>query len=158
MSLVACDALPQTGGGAQTLGPAAPPDRTVWNACLVNCGSRCPLRFEVRDDQITRVLPDDTGDDEIGTQQIRACVRGRSIRQRIYSPERLKTPLRRVGERGADEWEEISWEEAFDDIADNLRRVLDQYGNEAVFQPTAPASSVAPSSTPTAPTAARSSA
>ena len=52
---------------------------------------------------------DDTGDDEIGTQQIRACVRGRSIRQRIYSPERLKTPMRRVGERVAGEWEDISW-------------------------------------------------
>ncbi len=72
-------------------------DKVVWNACLVNCGSRCPLRFQVRDDQIVRVLPDNTGDDEIGTQQIRACVRGRSIRQRVYNPDRLKTPLRRVG-------------------------------------------------------------
>ena len=109
-------------------------DKVVCNACLVNCGSRCPLRFQVRDDQIVRVLPDNTGDDEIGTQQIRACVRGRSIRQRVYNPDRLKTPLRRVGERGGGEWEEISWPEAFDLIADNLRRVLDEYGNEAVFQ------------------------
>ena len=117
-----------------SLAPATPPDRIVWNACLVNCGSRCPLRLAVHEDQITRVLPDDTGDDEIGTQQIRACVRGRSIRQRIYSPERLKTPMKRVGERGSGEWEEISWEEAYDLIADNLRRVLDEHGNEAVFQ------------------------
>ena len=134
VGLAACTGAEEGQTAAQALAPAAPPDRTVWNACLVNCGSRCPLRFEVRDDQITRVLPDDTGDDEIGTQQIRACVRGRSIRQRIYSPERLKTPMRRVGERGAGEWEEITWEEAFDDIADNLRRVLEEYGNEAVFQ------------------------
>lgn len=109
-------------------------DTVVWNACLVNCGSRCPLRMQVRDDQIVRILPDNTGDDEIGTQQIRACVRGRSIRQRIYNPDRLKKPMRRVGERGGGKWEEISWAEAFDLIADNLRRVLDEYGNEAVFQ------------------------
>lgn len=109
-------------------------DKVVWNACLVNCGSRCPLRMQVRDDQIVRILPDNTGNDEIGTQQIRACVRGRSIRQRIYNPDRLKVPMKRVGERGAGEWEEISWTEAFDLIADNLRRVLDEYGNESVFQ------------------------
>lgn len=109
-------------------------EKVVWNACLVNCGSRCPLRFQVRDDQIVRVLPDDTGDNQIGTQQIRACVRGRSIRHRVYNPDRLKTPRRRVGERGAGQWEEISWTEAFDLIADNLGRILKEYGNEAVFQ------------------------
>src|SRR5690625_4020750 len=114
--------------------PAPPADKTVWNACLVNCGSRCPLRMQVHEGQITRILPDNTGDDQIGTQQIRACVRGRTIRQRIYSPERLKTPMRRVGERGAGQWEEITGEEACDEIADNLTRVLEEYGNEAVFQ------------------------
>ena len=105
----------------------------VWAACTVNCGGRCPLRLHVQDGQIVQVLSDNTGDDEIGTQQVRACVRGRSIRQRIYAPDRLKKPMRRVGERGSGEWEEISWEEAFDAIADNLRHTLDEYGNEAVY-------------------------
>ena len=97
----------------------------MWNACLVNCGSRCPMQMQVRDGQIVRILPDNTGDNEIGTQQIRACVRGRSIRQRIYNPDRLKVPMKRVGQRGENQWEEISWTEAFDMIAENLRRVLD---------------------------------
>lgn len=105
----------------------------VWAACMVNCGGRCPLRLQVQDGQIVRVLADNTGDDEIGTQQVRACVRGRSIRQRIYAPDRLKKPMRRVGERGSGEWEEITWAEAFDTITDNLRRTLDEYGNEAVY-------------------------
>ena len=73
---------------------------TYWNACLANCGSRCPLRLEVKDGQITRVHADNTGDGELGTQQIRACVRGRSQRQRIYSADRIKTPMKRVGKRG----------------------------------------------------------
>ena len=47
-------------------------EKIVWSACTVNCGSRCPLRLVVKDGAVTRVLPDDTGDDEIGTQQIRA--------------------------------------------------------------------------------------
>jgi anaerobic dimethyl sulfoxide reductase subunit A len=110
-------------------------DKTVWSSCLVNCGSRCPLRLQVKDDRIVRVLPDNTGDDEIGTQQIRACVRGRAIRHRIYNPDRLQKPLRRKAgtKRGEGQWDEISWDEALDYIADNLKRILREYGNEAVY-------------------------
>jgi anaerobic dimethyl sulfoxide reductase subunit A len=89
-------------------------DRTVWSACVVNCGSRCPLRLQVEDGVVVRVLPDDTGDDGLLTRQIRACPRGRNMRERIYNPDRIKTPLKRVGKRGEGRWEEISWDEAFD--------------------------------------------
>ncbi|MGV8965858.1 MAG: DMSO/selenate family reductase complex A subunit [Cellulomonas sp.] len=109
-------------------------DRTTWSACIINCGSRCPLRLQVKDGTIVRVLPDNTGDDEIGSQQIRACVRGRSMRQRIYNPDRLKSPLKRVGERGSGEFEEISWDEAFTLFADKLRYTIEKYGNEAVYK------------------------
>ncbi|MDO5048752.1 MAG: molybdopterin-dependent oxidoreductase [Actinomycetaceae bacterium] len=110
-------------------------EATVWSACTVNCGSRCPLKLQVKDGQIFRVLPESTGDDEIGTQQIRACVRGRSIRHRIYNPDRLKTPLKRKEGtmRGDGEWEEISWEQALDEIADKMKELLDKYGNESIY-------------------------
>lgn len=108
-------------------------DRTVWNACLANCQSRCPLQLQVKDGTVVRVLGDSTGSDELGDFQIRACVRGRSQRQRIYSPDRIKKPMRRVGERGGGEWEEISWEEAFDLVAGELSRVRETYGNEAIW-------------------------
>ena len=39
--------------------------KTTWSACVVNCGSRCPLRLQVVDGQIKRVLPDNTGDDSL---------------------------------------------------------------------------------------------
>ncbi|MCL3860736.1 DMSO/selenate family reductase complex A subunit [Actinotalea sp. K2] len=108
-------------------------EKVVWSACVVNCGSRCPLRLTVVDGQITRVDSDDTGDDELGSQQVRACVRGRSVRQRIYNPDRLKYPMRRVGKRGEAKFERITWDEAFDEIGSRLRRTLDDYGNEAVY-------------------------
>ncbi|MFF0745516.1 DMSO/selenate family reductase complex A subunit [Streptomyces sp. NPDC004111] len=111
--------------------PSTP--RTVWSSCNVNCGSRCPLRMQVEDGRIVRVLPDNTGDDRLGTQQIRACVRGRSIRQRIYSPDRLKKPMKRVGKRGGGEWKEISWDEAYTEIATTLQRLIKDYGNESVY-------------------------
>jgi anaerobic dimethyl sulfoxide reductase subunit A len=109
-------------------------DRTTWSACIINCGSRCPLRLQVKDGTIVRVLPDSTGDDELGSQQIRACVRGRSMRQRIYNPDRLKAPMKRVGERGSGEFEEISWDEAFDLFAEKLKYTIKTYGNEAVYK------------------------
>ena len=70
-------------------------DRTVWSACVVNCGSRCPIRLQIKDGTVERVLPDNTGDDSLFNRQIRACVRGRNMRQRIYNPDRIKTPLKR---------------------------------------------------------------
>src|SRR5690554_3123363 len=98
-------------------------DRTVWSACTVNCGSRCPLRLQVKDGVVERVLPDNTGDNSLLNRQIRACVRGRNMRERIYNPDRLKTPLkRREGTpRGGGQWDEISWEEAFDLFAEKLQ-------------------------------------
>lgn len=127
-------------GVLPSVGPAnaakmAPADetKTFWNACLANCGSRCPLRLEVKDGQVIRVKQDNTGDDTLGNQRIRACVRGRSQRQRIYSADRIKTPMKRVGMRGEGKWEPISWEEALDTIANQFRRVIDTYGNEALW-------------------------
>lgn len=72
-----------------------PDAKTVSNVCFVNCGSRCPIRLQVKDGQIVRCLPDDTGDDTLENRQIRACLRGRSIRNRVYSPNRVKRPLKR---------------------------------------------------------------
>ena len=111
-------------------------DRTVWSACVVNCGSRCPIRLQIKDGTVERVLPDNTGDDSLFNRQIRACVRGRNMRQRIYNPDRIKTPLKRRDgtERGAGQWDEISWDEAFDLFAEKLKYTIDTYGNEAVFK------------------------
>lgn len=115
------------------LGGAEEGERIVWNACLVNCGSRCPVRMAVRDGRVIRIEPDNTGDDDLGNQQIRACVCGRSIRQRMYSPERLKKPLKRVGKRGEGKWEEISWDEATTIVADKIKELISKYGNESIY-------------------------
>ena len=107
--------------------------KSVWSACTVNCGSRCALRHQVQDDRIIATHTDNTGDDEYGNHQVRACLRGRSFRQRVYNADRLKYPMKRVGKRGEGRFERISWEEAFDTIADNLKRIKKDYGNEAVY-------------------------
>lgn len=110
-----------------------PPDKIIWNSCNVNCGSRCALRVHVKDGVITRIETDDTGTDEYGLHQLRACARGRSMRQRIYAKERIPYPMRRVGRRGEGRFERISWEEAIKEVSNRLTRVLNEYGNEAVY-------------------------
>ena len=108
-------------------------ERIVWGACSVNCGSRCALRSHVRDDEVVWVETDNTGADIYGDHQVRASLRGRSIRRRINHPDRLTYPMKRVGKRGEGKFVRISWEEALDTIADNLKRIVKEYGNEAVY-------------------------
>lgn len=110
-----------------------PADKTVWGACSVNCGSRCALRLHVRDDEVYWVETDNTGDDIYGNHQVRACLRGRSMRRRINHPDRLNYPMKRVGKRGEGKFERISWDEALNTIAKSLKGVVDKYGNEAVY-------------------------
>lgn len=106
----------------------------TWSACTVNCSSRCALRLASRNGRVIRIETDNTGDVACGVfPQVRACLRGRSMRQRLYSSDRLKYPLKRVGERGDGKFERISWDQALDEIAEKLKATIARYGNEAVF-------------------------
>ncbi|MGR5063066.1 DMSO/selenate family reductase complex A subunit [Photobacterium sp. DNB22_13_2] len=136
------------GGAAATVGTGLPlkavakptenekvgETNTVWSACMVNCGSRCALRVHTKDGVITQIETDNRGDDsEFGKHQIRACLRGRSIKHRVYNPDRLKYPMKRVGERGEGRFERISWDEALDLMADKLKYTIKEYGNDSIF-------------------------
>ena len=122
-------ATPTTAGTAAN----AAEEKVVWSSCTVNCGSRCALRMHVVDNKITWVDTDNTGTDVYGDHQVRACLRGRSMRKRVYNPDRLKYPMKRVGKRGEGKFERISWEEALDTIAQSLKHTVETYGNEAVY-------------------------
>ena len=104
------------------------------SACLVNCGSRCPLKVIVKDGRIVRIEAEDAKDDSVfGEHQIRPCLRGRSSRWRVYSPDRIKYPMKRVGKRGEGKFQKISWDEATALIAAELKRITEKYGREAIY-------------------------
>jgi anaerobic dimethyl sulfoxide reductase subunit A len=103
-------------------------EKIVMTACSSHCGGRCLLKVHVRDGMITRIETDD-GEEP----QLRACVRCRAYRQRVYDPDRLKFPMRRSGERGEGKFERISWDEALDSIVSQLDRIRNQYGPSAVL-------------------------
>ncbi len=108
--------------------------KTTWSACMVNCGSRCALQVHTDNGVITSIESDNRGDDKtFGKHQIRACLRGRSIKHRVYNPDRLKYPMKRVGARGEGRFERISWDEAMDLMADKLKYTINTYGNDSIF-------------------------
>ena len=60
------------------------------------------------------------------------CMKGVHAPEGFINPNRVIHPLRRVGQRGEGKWEQVSWTEALDDIAERLNRITDQYGPEAL--------------------------
>ncbi|MGL4929001.1 MAG: DMSO/selenate family reductase complex A subunit [Plesiomonas sp.] len=105
-----------------------------YSACLVNCGSRCPLKVHVKDGVITKISNETIVDDSaFGQHQIRPCLRGRSVRWKTYNPDRIKYPMLRVGKRGEGKFKRISWDEATTIVAGQLTRVIEKYGNEAIY-------------------------
>ena len=102
-------------------------EKVVMSGCSQDCGGRCVLKFYVKDGEIRRIETDD-GEEP----QLRACVRGRAYRQKVYAPERLFYPMKRVGARGEGKFERISWDEALGKVSSELVRVRDNYGPEAI--------------------------
>ncbi|MBM3390743.1 MAG: twin-arginine translocation signal domain-containing protein [Betaproteobacteria bacterium] len=114
---------------------------TVVTSCDHNCGSRHMLVAYKKGDVIVRLSTDDgryqaggaVGFESEQVPQLRACLRGRSYRSRIYSPERLLYPMLRVGERGEGRFKRVSWDEALDFIARKMVELKAKYGPTAIL-------------------------
>ena len=92
-----------------------------------------PLRAYTKNGRVIRIETDNTIKDGCSPRQLRACLKGRSMRQRLYSGDRLKYPMKRVGERGEGKFERISWDEALKTVAQKLKYTVETYGNEALY-------------------------
>ena len=91
--------------------------------------TQCCLDLFVKNGEIIRVEGSKEAPHSHGT----LCAKGAATRQYVYSEERVKTPLRRVGERGEGAFERISWDEALDEIADRLNAIKAEHGAESVI-------------------------
>ena len=110
-------------------------ETTTWGHCAINCPGRCALKFHVKDDEVTWVDTHTSPDAGFDDPQARACLRGRSYRRWMNSPDRINYPMKRVGARGEGKYERISWDEAIDTAASKLKEVIEKHGNEAVYVP-----------------------
>ena len=78
--------------------------KTSCRACIANCA----VLAHVRDGRVVKI----EGNPESPMSQGGVCAKGLAGIQALYHPNRNKYPMRRVGERGTNQWERISWEEA----------------------------------------------
>ena len=107
---------------------------TIVSTCSVNnCGGKCVIKAHVKDGVVVRISTDTSDGKDLSAPALRACVRGRSYRSMLYHPDRLKYPMKRVGKRGEGKFKRISWKEAVDTIASEMKRIGDTYGPEARY-------------------------
>ena len=92
------------------------------------CHGGCVYELDVEDGRVVAARPAKDGLLNRG----RGCVKGLSIVEQLYHPDRLLYPQRRVGERGSGQWQRISWEEAYDTIASRMNRLIADYGPESI--------------------------
>lgn len=105
-----------------------PNEQVFSGVCRGNCYGGCFLNVHVRDGKVVRTSARDLPEPEWN----RICAKGLSHVFRIYDPERIKHPMRRVGERGSGEWEQISWDDALQEIADKFKGYAEEFGPESV--------------------------
>lgn len=126
--------------GDQLFGAAEPAaadseEKIVYTHCAVNCGCCCVWKCHIKDDEIVYIESDNMGDGDWSQPQMRACLRGRSSRRWLQSSERLNYPMKRAegAKRGEGRFERISWDEALDTIANEMKRIRDTYGDESIY-------------------------
>ncbi len=108
-------------------------ERIVSTSGSHNCGGRCVIKAHVKYNRIVRISTEDDIPDTEKVPQLRGCLRCRAYRNRIYNCDRLKYPMKRIGKRGEGKFKPITWQEALDITADNLKRIMHKYGPDSIY-------------------------
>jgi anaerobic selenocysteine-containing dehydrogenase len=103
-----------------------PPKPQVISGLCGICPAGCGVKVHVEDGRISRTVP------LKGHPQGICCPRGTRAPEIVYSSDRLRYPLKRVGPRGAGQFARASWDEALDTIADQLKRIAREHGPQTV--------------------------
>ena len=93
------------------------------------CHCNCGLLVRVKDNQILNIK----GNPEFPYNRGAVCAeRMPHFRQWLHHPDQLMVPLKRRGERGENQWQRISWDQALDEIAAKLQSIKSEYGAESL--------------------------
>ena len=128
-----------TAAQAEELASGAP--KWIYTCCN-GCGGQTGIRVLVENGIVKKIEPNEFN--PIGVANIstdyarekarggRMCPKGNSAVKSLYDPDRLKTPVRRVGARGEGKWEPITWDEAIAEVAKRLGEIKQKYGAQAL--------------------------
>jgi anaerobic selenocysteine-containing dehydrogenase len=105
------------------------PVETVRVVCAHDCPDMCSLLAEVEDGRVLRVRGDPDQPFTAGF----ACAKVNRDAELVHSPERIQTPLRRIGKKGEGKFASISWDEALDEITLRWRETIAEWGPLALL-------------------------
>ncbi|MEA4901614.1 molybdopterin-dependent oxidoreductase [Desulfitobacterium sp.] len=108
----------------------APNLKTVRTTCSPNCTGACGLNAIVEDNEIKAI--EQAADYPESEYNPRGCLKGLSMMNLVYGPDRLKTPLIQKGKPGSDELQPSTWDEALDFTAKRLKEIAEKYGPESI--------------------------
>ncbi len=104
--------------------------RTVYGACPHDCPDCCALETQV-DEQGRAISVHGHHDHPVTRGWL--CAKVNRYLERVYHPDRLLYPLRRVGPKGSGRFERISWDEAILEIASRWRGIIEQHGAQCIL-------------------------
>ncbi len=93
--------------------------KTVYSACAL-CYHSCGTEVDVEDDKVVAIR----GLQSHPLNKGKLCPKGRAAIEHLYHPDRLKYPLKKVD----GQWQRVSWEQAFSEIAEKLNRLKEEFG------------------------------
>jgi anaerobic selenocysteine-containing dehydrogenase len=103
--------------------------QTIRVTCAHDCPCMCSLIATVEDGRVLRVV----GDPEQPFTAGFACAKVNRDAELVHSPERVKTPLRRNGPKGASRFVPVSWSAALDEIETRWKAIMAQDGPLALL-------------------------
>src|SRR5271156_4723732 len=111
--------------------------RVVHAACPHDCPDACSVLITIQDGRATKIQ----GDPEHPVTRGFLCAKVAKYLDRVYSPDRVLYPMRRVKPKGivspreghTEAFERISWDEALDEITQRFRQIASEYGPEAIL-------------------------
>jgi anaerobic selenocysteine-containing dehydrogenase len=92
------------------------------------CHPRCGVRLHIENGRAVKV----EGDPDHPISRGCLCARGEFLVEHLHHPARLNFPLKRTGDRGANEWRQVSWDQALDEVAEKLAALRDRHGPETL--------------------------
>ncbi len=104
-------------------------EKTVFGACPHDCPDTCAMLTTVRDGRAVAVR----GNPDHPFTRGGLCVKVNDYENRVYSQDRVLTPLRRAGAKGAGAFEAISWDEALRQISGRWSEIVDRDGRAAIL-------------------------
>ncbi|HYF90679.1 MAG TPA: molybdopterin-dependent oxidoreductase [Symbiobacteriaceae bacterium] len=104
-------------------------DNVIRTVCPHDCPDQCSVLATVEKGRLVKVA----GDPEHGFTRGFLCGKVNKYPERVHSPERLLTPLRRTGPKGSGQFVPISWDTALDEIARRWRETQAKFGGEALL-------------------------